>query len=246
MSWAGRDPRAKVFLAVVVSFALAAAPGGRVLLVLPAALLLAATAGLDARRALVLARAVLLLWGLSFLANAFFLPGERLGPEALGWLRPTREGLGAGLVQGARLAALTAVAAWMAGTTSLFAFAASLEWSVRRWPRFRARVHRSLLPTVLALRLLPSLLDEGRRLLDVDRLRRGPRRGAAGVRRTAALVPLWVAMVVDRADALALALTVRGYRSDRARGFAREFRLGPGDLVLAAGATGVVFFLGAR
>jgi energy-coupling factor transport system permease protein len=160
---------------------------------------------------------VAVLWLLSLLANAFLIPGERPGPEMLRWARPTREGITAGLAQGARLAVLTAIASWAAATTRTLELASSLEWSVRRVPGLRRRAHRALLPVVLSLRLLPLLLDEARRLLDVDRLRRGPRRGWSGARRVAGLGPVWVLLVVERAEALALALTLRGYRPDRER-----------------------------
>jgi energy-coupling factor transporter transmembrane protein EcfT len=38
--------------------------------------------------------------------------------------------------------------------------------------------------------------------------------------------------VVERAEQLALAMTLRGYRPGAPRGFAREYRLGPGDAFL--------------
>jgi energy-coupling factor transport system permease protein len=238
--WRARDPRAKVLAAVALSFALAVAPGPRVLAALPVTALLLLTAGLGRPRLLAALRAVAVLWLLSLLANAFLIPGDRIGPELLRWARPTREGITAGLAQGARLAALTAVASWAAATTRTLELASSLEWSVRGIPGLRRRAHRALLPIVLSLRMLPLLLDEARRLLDVDRLRQGPRRGWRGARRVAGLGPVWVLLVVERAEALALALTLRGYRPDRERSFARDFRLGALDWgLMAATALGV-------
>ena len=242
--WSARDPRAKVFLALALSLALVFAPTRRVLPLLPVAALLLATAGLDRRRLAALARAVLLLWFLSLLANAFFVPGERLGPALLGPLRPTRLGLEMGLQQGARLALLSALAAWAAAVTGALELVGSVEWSLRRWPALRRRAHGALFPVVLSLRLLPMLLGEARRLLDVDRLRGGPRRGLGGVRRAAGLAPLWVVTVVERADALALALTLRGYRGDGERGFARRFRMGWPDWGLVTAALAALFYLG--
>ncbi len=242
--WSARDPRGKVFLALVLSFALAFAPTRRVWPLAPAALLLVATSGLDRRQLAAMARAVLILWGLSLLANAVFIPGERLGPAALGWLRPTRQGLEMGLVQGLRLAVLAAVAGWAAATTGALELAGSLEWSLRRWPALRRRAHRALFPVVLSLRILPLLLAEARRLLDVDRLRGGPRRGLRAIGRVASLAPLWLVTVVERADDLALALTLRGYRIDGERGFARRFRMGPLDWGVVLAAVGAAVYLG--
>jgi energy-coupling factor transporter transmembrane protein EcfT len=242
--WAGRDPRAKVFLALVLSFALAAAPASRALAALPVAFLLLLTAGVGRKRLTTVLRFVLVLWGLSLAANAFLVPGHRLGPGGLGWARPTAEGLALGVSQGARLAALAALAAWAAATIRIFDLAGSLEWTVRGVPGWRRRVHRAFLPVVLALRLVPILGGEAVRILDVDRLRRGPRRGLGGLRRAAGLAPVWVVTVVERGEALALALTLRGYRPDAERGFARGYRMGPWDWSLVGAAALGAIWLG--
>jgi len=242
--WKKRDPRAKVFSAIVLSFAIALAPGARVLVVFPVVLVLLLSAGIDRGRLANLIKATLVLWGLSLLANAFLMTGTRVGPESLGWARPTIEGLRAGVAQGGRLAALTALSAWAVSTTGALDLAGSLEWSVRRWPGLRGAAHRALLPVVLSLRMIPLFTQEARRLLDIDRLRGGRRRGLAGVKRAAGLTPLWVVTVMERAEALALALTLRGYRPDRERGFARSFRFGTLDVALVAGTLATVFYLG--
>jgi energy-coupling factor transporter transmembrane protein EcfT len=237
----GHDPRAVVLAALVAAFAVAAAPGGRLLVALPLVPALGIVAGLDARRWRALLRSVLVLWVLSFLANAWLVPGTRWGPAELGWARPTVEGMRAGLGHGARLVLLAALGVWSAALVEPLDLARSLEWSVRRRRRARRRVHRSLVPVVLAAGMLPLFLEEARRLADVDRLRGG--RG--GLRAAARLAPLWLTLVVERADALALALTLRGYRPDGPeRGFARAYRLGPADaMVLAASAVLAVFLL---
>jgi energy-coupling factor transport system permease protein len=202
---------------------------------------LVATAGLDRRVLLRVVKGTLLLWGLSFLANAFLIGGERLGPELLGWFRPTREGLAAGAAQGGRLAVLAAISTWLVASTGALELAASLEWTVRGHPRLRRRAHRALLPMVLALRTLPLFLDEADRLRAVDRLRGRGRTRRDRVRRAASLVPVWVAGVVERAEALALALLLRGYDPAAERSFARGFRLRFRDWVLlGAGVGGAV------
>ena len=232
--WQRRDPRAKALVAVMLSAALVVAPPARVAPVLAGTILLLLTAGAGRKRLWGVIRAVALLWGLSLAANAILTPGPRLGPEALGWLRPSAAGVAAGLAQGARLAALTVLATWVAVTTRALDVAGSLEWTVRRSSRLRGQVHRALAPLVLSLRLLPLLVQEAGRLLEVDRLREGPRRGWKGIRRVARLAPVWVVTVVERADGLALALALRGYDPHRERGFARRYRMGWLDWGLVA------------
>jgi energy-coupling factor transport system permease protein len=242
--WAGRDPRAKTFFALAAGSALAIAPATRAWVALPAALALLLSAGIPTARLVSLLRGVALLWFLSMIANAFLWGGPRLGPEALGWARPSAEGLQSGFLHGARLGGLAALGAWLGETTAALDLARSLEWSVRNLPAIRRRVHRAVLPLVLALRLVPLLVEEARRLVEVERIRRGPVGRWTAMRRLARLSPLWMVLVVERAEALALALTLRGYDPERPRGFARRYRWAPPDWGLFA--LGVAALLGAR
>ena len=224
--WQNRDPRAKTYFAIVFSLLLVLVPATRAWFFMPLVLYLLVTAGVPREKFIALLRAVLVLWLLSFLFNAFLIPGPRVGPTWLGWLRPSTTGLRAGLHHGARLAGLAGVGAWLAATTSVFDLASSLEWSVRGWPWLRKHAHRGLMPIVLGVRLVPLLVDEGRRLLEVERLRHGSASKGRAVRRLAQLAPLWMVLVVERAEALAQALVLRGYDPDRPRSFARGYRMG--------------------
>jgi energy-coupling factor transporter transmembrane protein EcfT len=231
---------------VAVSFGLAVAPGTKALLVLPVILVFLLTAGLDRSRLLKVGTAVAVLWLLSFLANAFLVPGARWGPEALGWARPTHEGMAAGLSHGGRLAGLAFLSAWVTATTGALDLAGSVEWSVRAWPRLRRAAHRAVLPVVLGLRMIPVFAEEAGRLLEVDRLRTGPAGRRGRLRRLAGLGPVWMVTVIERADALALALTLRGYRPGVERGFARPYRWRWRDWGLMALAGAGVVYLGWR
>lgn len=244
--WKARDPRAKALAALILSFALAMAPVSRTLIVLPGVFLLLLTTGMGRGQVWKVVQATVLLWGLSFLANAFLMPGVRMGPEALGWLRPTEEGVRAGFGHGARLACLTSLSAWVVSTTGALELSRSLEWGVRGVPALRLAAHRALLPVVLSLRMIPMFAQEAERLLAVDRLRSGPRQGLSGARRVARLAPVWIVTVVDRAEALALALTLRGYRPEASRGFAMGFRMGWADWGLLAVSMATVVWLVGR
>ena len=242
--WRRRDPRAKAWFALLWSFALAATPGWGALVVLPVPVVLLLTAGIRPRRLFQVLVSVLVLWGLSFAANALFMPGTRVGPEELGWLRPTREGMEAGFSHGARLAGLAFLSAWVVEVTGALEMAGSLEWTFRRNPRLQRTAHRALLPVVLALRMIPLFLDEARRILEVDRLRGGPRKGLRGVRRVARLAPVWMVTTIERAEALGLALSLRGYRPEAARTFLRPYRFGVWDWGLVAAGLAGAGYLG--
>ena len=230
--WKHCDPRATTFFAIAISLVLVLIPPVRAWFFLPLALFLLISAGMSRRTFVSLLRAVFALWLLSFVFNALLIPGPRVGPEWLGVLRPTTTGLRAGLDHGARLAGLAALGTWLAATTSVLDLAASLEWMTRGIPPLRRALHRALLPVVLAVRLVPLLVDEGRRLLEVDRLRRGPEGRLRALLRLARLAPLWMVLVVERAELLAQALLLRGYDPERARGFARAYRMGAIDWTL--------------
>ena len=242
--WASRDPRAKTLFALLVGLALVLVPSGRSWWIAIPTMGLLVTAGVPRRRLVTLLKGVLLLWGLSLLANAYLRGGTRVGPEWLGGLRPVGEGLHDGLGSGARLGGLAALGAWLAETTRALDLTGSLEWGVRRVSRARITVHRTLFPVLLALRLVPLLVEEARRLLEIERLRGGNRGRLASVARVGRLAPLWVTLVVERAEALALALALRGYDPERPRGFARSYRWRAGDWGLVA--LGAVALLGWR
>jgi energy-coupling factor transport system permease protein len=224
--WQNRDPRAKTYFAIAQSLLLVLVPAIRAWLFLPLIVYLLVTAGVPRDKFIALVRAVLALWILSFVFNAFLIPGPRVGPEWLRWLRPTTTGLKAGLDHGARLAGLAGIGAWLAATTGVFDLAASIEWSLRGWPWLRRQAHRALMPIVLAVRLVPLLVDEGRRLVEIERLRHGAPQKTRAIKRLAQLAPLWMVLVVERAERLAEALVLRGYDPDRPRSFARGYRMG--------------------
>ena len=69
-------------------------------------------------------------------------------------------------------------------------------------------------------------------MIEVERLRHGPIGPGRAIRRLAGLAPLWMVLVVERAEGLAQALVLRGYDPDRPRGFARTYRMGVLDWAL--------------
>jgi energy-coupling factor transport system permease protein len=224
--WGGRDPRAITYFAIALSVLLVLVPAVRAWFFLPLIVYLLVTAGVPREKFAALVRAVLALWILSFVMNAFLIPGPRVGPEWLRFLRPSTTGLRAGLDHGARLAGLAGLGAWLAATTGVLELAASIEWSVRGWPWLRRQAHKALMPIVLAVRLVPLLVDEGRRLIEIERLRHGSLGKGRAVKRLAQLLPLWMVLVVERAERLAEALVLRGYDPERPRSFARGYRMG--------------------
>jgi energy-coupling factor transporter transmembrane protein EcfT len=102
------------------------------------------------------------------------------------------------------------------------------------------------MPAVLAARVVPLFRDEWQRLIEVDRLRqRGvpSRRSLHTLRRTTGLLPLWFVLVVERADLLATALSLRGYRPGAPRSFARSFRIDATDWAVMGAVLGAAVFL---
>lgn len=230
--WTRFDPRGKVvFLVGVTAAALVASPRLLGMVFIPGLLLLCAGGGpIRLRRALAAAAA---LWVLTVLWNALFHPGTRLGPEWLGPLRPSVAGARAGAAEGLTLVALAALGGWAAFAVSAFEVIGSVEWSVRRSPRLRRRVHELAFPTLLALRLIPLLVEEAGRLGEVERLRFGPRSPFRRLARIPALAPLWTLGALDRAHDLALALRLRGYRAEADRGFVRTYAFRAHDAALS-------------
>ena len=181
------------------------------------------------------AKAALLMSAITLVVNGFLVGGERVGPEALGPFRPTKEGLEIGIVQAARLSALVVVSVWGMARISGMDLAASLEYTVRGVSSLRGPVHRFVFPLMLAARMIPVMREEGVRLHQIQTLRRGPGAGPMSITGLVSLVPAWLSMVVERAEGLGLALTLRGYRPDRVPAPVKSYRLHMLDWLVIAG-----------
>ncbi|MBI3997540.1 MAG: energy-coupling factor transporter transmembrane protein EcfT [Armatimonadetes bacterium] len=231
------DPRTKILATMalaVVLFLLRAMAGLGLFAVASLALLVLGQIPLGyALRGL---RPVIFLLLLTVVLNAFFGSG---GSEArtlfvLGPLVATEEGLRTGLFVGARLLLLVTITSLLTFTTSSVELADGLEWLLRPLRRVGLPGHEIAMMMTIALRFIPTLLEETERIMKAQTAR-GAEFGQGNiVRRAQALVPVLVPLLLSairRSEELALAMEARCYSSSAPRTRMKELRWGLGDAV---------------
>jgi len=173
---------------------------------------------------------------LAMVLNLFLTPGRAIPGLAIAGVQATYEGLAFGALLALRLiGAMTAIqglrAAWPGerAADEMARLLAPLE-------RIRVPVGEARLMTGLALRFVPLLGEEGKRIAALQALRAGGAARGLGARLDrlrAALVPTLVA-AVERAERTAMALEARHYRLRPLRGAAYARRAVALGVALAA------------
>lgn len=151
-----------------------------------------------------------------------------------GPVRVTAEGLDTGARYGLRLVLLVVGSSLLTLTTSPIQLADAIERLLRPLQRFGFPAHELAMMMTIALRFIPTLVEEADRILKAQMARgadfgRGPL-----TQRIRALVPVLVPLFISafrRADELALAMESRCYRGAEGRTRLRVTRMGPGDAV---------------
>lgn len=219
------DPRVKMVGTLAVLAATIATHDPLAYLFLSVALA-AVAAGARLRPAFLLRNLASLRWlvVVVFLAHGFFTPGTPLF-DALP--RFTREGAILGGVFAWRIALMVTGATVLTATTSPVELGDGLEKLLGPLSRIGVPVHEIAMISVIALRFVPTLLDETERIIKAQ-VGRGARFDGGLVARARSAVPILVplfASALHRADDLALAMDARCYRGAEGRTKYIELRL---------------------
>lgn len=210
------DPRTKLllFTGLVVSLFRADLPGDVVLLGLLA--VSAALARLPARRVLAGLRALSWIFAITFLFQLLWV-----GPTRLGGMGP---GAVVGVKMVVRLAGMLLAAYLLTFTTEPIRLADGLGRLFGFLERVRVPVRDLAMVLTLALRFLPTVMEEAQRIVLAQQAR-GARFEGGPLARARRLLPLAVPLFagcLHRADVLALAMEARGFT-----GAARRSQLDP-------------------
>ena len=178
-------------------------------------------------------RPILFLLLFTFVLNAFFQTG---GTEIfrLGFLRMTDQGLRAAFFIAARLILLVVCTQMLTLTTSPNSLTDGLESLMRPLKRVHFPVHEIAMMMSIALRFIPTLLDEANKIMRAQMARGADFESGNFIRRAKAMVPLLVPLFVGafrRAQDLALAMEARCYRGGEGRTRMRQLRYGFRDAV---------------
>jgi len=180
--------------------------------------LLASASKIPVSMALRGVRPVVILIAFTAVINLFFSSGEPLW--SWGILRVSREGMVAAFTMSFRLFFLVLFAGFLTLTTSPMELADGLERLLSILKPIGFPAHEMAMMMTIALRFIPTLLDETDRILKAQ-LARGADLDRGGIgRRIKAFVPVLVPLfilVFQRAEDLATAMEARCYRGGDGR-----------------------------
>ena len=149
----------------------------------------------------------------------------------LPWL--SREGILVGAIFAWRVGLMVSVATVLTATTSPVDLGDGIERLLRPFERLGLPVHELAMVSVIALRFVPTLLDEAGRIIKAQ-MGRGVSFEGGLVARARSAVPILVPLFASafrRADDLALAMDARCYRGAAGRTKYIELTLDGGDAV---------------
>ncbi len=167
-----------------------------------------------------------------FIINLFFTPGST--PLFSFWrITVFREGLMQGLFITARLLLLVAGTSILTLTTSPIALTDGLEKLLMPLSRLRFPAHELAMMMTIALRFIPTLMEETDRIRKAQMARGADFESGNIVRRAKSMIPILVPLFVSafrRADELAMAMESRCYHGGEGRTRMRELKFTRGDL----------------
>ena len=179
---------------------------------------------------------------LTFFAHSFLTPGTEITVRdtIIPWI--THEGLNQGALFTGRLASIMVIAAILTLTTAPIEVADGLESLLSPFKRIGVPAHELAMMMVIALRFIPTLVDEAGRLQKAQMARGADFSGnpfRKAKKLTALLIPLMLS-AFRRADDLAVAMDARCYRGGTGRTQYRELAFEPMDGLAALALVSVI------
>ena len=232
------DPRTKILLVVLYIVALFCAKG--VLSYALMALCLAVCVRISKVGIKQLVRGlkpVLFIIIFTGILNLFFTPGDRYLVE-VGFLRISDTGLKNAVFMVLRVMMLIMGTFLMTYTTSPISLTDGLERLLNGLKRFHVPVHELALMMSIALRFIPTLIEETDKIMSAQKARGADFESGNIFQRARALVPILVPLFISafrRADELATAMECRCYHGGEGRTALHVLRYQAADyLVLLA------------
>ncbi|VBB04868.1 abc/ecf transporter transmembrane component [Lucifera butyrica] len=182
-------------------------------------------------------RSIRPLWFIILLTlgiHIFMTPGKIV--YTFGPLIATMEGIRQGLLMAFRLVLLIVVSSLLTFTTSPIALTDGIEQLLNPFRRFGLPAHELAMMMTIALRFIPTLLEETDRIMKAQ-MARGADFGSGNIfKRAKNMVPLLVPLFISafrRADELATAMEARCYRGGENRTRMKELQLAGRDWLAA-------------
>lgn len=177
---------------------------------------------------------ILFLIAFTLLMHLFF---TREGALLVDWgfIKIYEEGLRQGIFISIRFLVLVLMTSILTLTTSPISITDGIEDLLNPFKRFKLPVHELALMMSISLRFIPTLMDETDKILKAQ-LARGSDISTGSIKqRIRAVIPLLVPLFVSafkRAEDLAIAMEVRGYRGGEGRTRYRQLNWGFRDTTI--------------
>jgi energy-coupling factor transport system permease protein len=155
------------------------------------------------------------------------------------------KGFNMGLFMASRLIFLITFTSLLTLTTSPLELTDGLEKLLDPFKRFGVPAHELAMMMTIALRFIPTLLEESEKILKAQKARGADFESGNLIQKAKSLIPLLVPLFVSafrRADDLALAMEARCYRGGEGRTRMNELKLSRADYIV--GSLTAVFFIG--
>jgi energy-coupling factor transport system permease protein len=183
---------------------------------------------------------------LTMVIHLFSTPGTVL--YSLGPLTITKEGIRQGALMTFRLVFLIVMSSLLTFTTSPIVLTDGIERLLKPFRRFGLPAHELAMMMTIALRFIPTLLEETDRIMKAQMARGADFAQGNILRRAQSMVPLLVPLFISafrRADELAVAMEARCYRGGENRTRMKELSFESRDKVAVAAILALTAVLGA-
>ncbi len=240
------DPRTKLLFTVLYIIALFSARGGVAYIVLFAVLCACiAISKISPKTILRGMRPILFIIVLTAVLNIFYTPGDPIWQWK--FLKITVEGLWAAFFMVLRISFLITCTFLLTYTTSPIMLTDGLEKLLGPLKRLRVPVHELSMMMSIALRFIPTLIEETDKIMSAQKARGADFDTGNLFQKAKALVPLLVPLFISafrRADELATAMECRCYHGGEGRTRLRQLRfLGTDIAALLCGVLLVILVL---
>lgn len=173
--------------------------------------------------------------------NLFYGTGKPLWEW--GFLKITQEGVNTAIFIAVRIIALVLISAVLTYTTSPTDLTDGIERLLKPLTIFHVKVHEIAMMMTIALRFIPTLLEETDKIMSAQKARGADFESGNAIERIRALIPILIPLFVSafrRAFELAMAMESRCYRGGNGRTRMKVLKYTKYDYI-AAGVSLVVF-----
>ena len=161
-------------------------------------------------------RAILIILVFTSLLNVFFTPGPTV-LLSVGFITITQEGVFNALRMISRLVLLISGSSVLTLTTTPIKLTDAIEYVLKPFKRIGVPSHEIAMMMSIALRFIPTLLEEVDRIMKAQMARGADFDTGGLIKKAKSLIPLLVPLFISafrRADELATAMEARCYRGD--------------------------------